>query len=93
MNPFKAIAGVFVKLGALIMKAAAAAQAAGLTDEIVAVALPYVRTANAKFVDNAERREWCVKQLAGKGVPESIARLAIEMAFQLYRKELAKAGV
>ena len=76
-----------------ISKAFSAAQAAGLTDSLVQLALPLIREANLKFVDNTERREWVVTQLAKGGVPESIARLAVELAFQLYRKELAKRGI
>ena len=80
-------------LGTFLAKAFNAAKSAGLTDQLVQIALPYVRDANKKFVDNDKRREWVVAKLVAKKVPESIARLVVELAFQLYRKEIAKVGV
>ena len=80
-------------LGAFLSRAFKYAKESGLTDELVAMALPLIREANRKFVDNAKRREWVVAILVSRGVPESIARLVVELAFQVYRKELAKAGV
>ena len=80
---------VFSKFGALVNKALGFAARFGLKDEIVDLALRWVRVANTKFVDNAERREWVVSVLVGKKVPESIARLAVELAYQIYRKEVS----
>lgn len=64
------------------------AKVRGLTDEIVAMALVWLRVAERKFVDNAEKREWVVNILVGKGIPESIARLALELAVQVFKAEL-----
>lgn len=93
MNVLKAISGFFSKVGAIVMKGVKYAHDAGLTDDIVNVALPYVREASKKFVDNDERREWVVKALVARKVPESIARIAVELAYRIYKTELAKVGV
>ena len=77
-------------LGALVVKAFHAAKAAGLTDQLVQLALPYVREANRKFIDNDKRREWVVAVLVARKVPESIARLVVELAYRLYKAELEK---
>ena len=84
---------IFKPLGVFLAKAFNAARASGLTDELVQIALPFVRQANAKFVDNAKRREWVVAVLIQRGVPERIARIVVELAYGIYRKELGKAGV
>lgn len=73
----------------LIEKAFAASAEAGLTDEIVDLALRWVRAAAERTVDNAERREWVVAILKANRIPESIARLAVELAYQFYKKEIA----
>lgn len=61
---------------------------AHVPDEVLARAIQYVEAAALKFVDNSQRREWAVKQLVDRGIPESIARLAVELAVQLVKKEL-----
>lgn len=83
----------FSHIGSYIKRAFNAAKAAGLTDQLVQIALPYIREANRKFVDNDRRREWVVSVLMARKVPESIARLVTELAFQVWRKELQKAGI
>lgn len=85
--------GFFKSVGRLIKKALSYAKASGLTDDLIEIALPYVRKANEKFVDNASRREWVVAVLVARKVPESIARIVVELAYQIYRKEMKKAGV
>lgn len=60
----------------------------GLTDELLLIAKGAVRLAEANLLDNAARREFAVAFLVGKGVPESIARLAIEVAVRLIKKEI-----
>lgn len=76
-------------LGGLVKRAFAAAQANGLTDRVVADALSLARAASTGFADNAERREWVVAQLRAAKVPDSIARMAVEAAVQLLKRELA----
>lgn len=44
--------------------------------------LAAVRRAAELFVENEQRREFVVKELMLVGVPESIARLALEIAVQ-----------
>jgi hypothetical protein len=90
MNPFKAIGKFFVQIGTLIRKAFQAAQAAGLTDDVVALVLPKVRELMNSTLDNATRREQAVSFLRERGVPEAIARLAVELAVRLVKAELAK---
>ena len=63
------------------------AQERGLTDEIVGIALRFVRVAADRYVDNAAKREWVVKVLVARGIPESVARIAVELAVQVYKKE------
>lgn len=79
----------FKGIGRLIGKAFSAAKASGLSDELVQMALPFVRAAAAQFTDNAQRREFVVGVLVAKGIPESIARLTVELAVQLIKKETA----
>lgn len=90
MNPFSAIGNFFKKIGQLIGKAFQAASDNGLTDAIVAQALAKVKQLATSALTNAERREQAVSFLIGRGIPESIARLAVELAVQLAKKELDK---
>lgn len=53
------------------------------------LAINLVATAPAQTDDNAGRREWAVGVLVKKGVPESIARLAVELGVQAYKQSLA----
>ena len=87
---FGKIGSFFKGLGKFLGKAFHIAQSLGLDDDLIRLALPYVRQANAKFVDNNERREWCVNVLKAMKVPQSIARIAVELAFQLYKKEITE---
>lgn len=90
MNFFKKVGRWFKNAGSLIWQALEAAGIRGLTDEIVALALIWVKEAAKKELDNAGKREWVVQQLVAKKVPESIARLAVELAVRLAKKELEK---
>ena len=79
-NPFGWLLG-------LLKKVFQAAKDNGLTDEIVQLALGYVKRAATDFTDNTQRREWVVGLLMAKGVPESLARFAVEAAVQLIKRE------
>jgi hypothetical protein len=81
-NPFAFLVG-------LMKKAFGRAQKFGLTDETVKVALGWVEQAANMFGTGTERREFVVARLRDKGIPESIARLAVEVAVQAWK---AKAG-
>ena len=74
----------------LVEKALGYAKQTGLTDELVKVALVWVRVAADKFVSDGEKREFVVEILVNKGVPESTARIAVEFAFKLFQKELSR---
>ncbi len=63
------------------------AKSVGLTDELVGLALVYVRDAELTFETNAAKREWVIAQLS-KIMPDSLASLALELAIQLFHKEL-----
>lgn len=83
----------FVSLGGLLKRAFGLAQAAGLTDELVQLALGWVREAEKQTIDNPAKRELVLAALKAKGVPEGLARLVLELAVRLLKAELAKAGV
>lgn len=78
-------------LGSLLRKAFGLAVDAGLTNDLVDVALKWARVAEGKFVDNDKRRAFVLKMLVTKAkVPESVARLCVELAVRLIKKELAQ---
>ena len=78
----------FKKIGNMVMRAVRYADSAGLDDALISTALSWVKVAAAKFTDNSERREFVVKMLLARGIPESVARLALELAVRLYKKEV-----
>ena len=86
MNPLLKLFGL---VGKLVSKAFGLAQSAGLTDKTVQDALTFVKLASVKLVDNAERREWVVKMLMSKGVPENVARIACELAVRLFKESVS----
>lgn len=86
-----AVAKFFGFVRGLVQRAFDAAKANGLTDRVVADALTFARQAATQFTDNVERRDWAVAQLVAMRVPESIARIAVEAAVQLLKRELAGA--
>ena len=74
----------------LVTTAIRLAKASGLTDDVIKIALKYVKLANDKYVDNSASREYVVDVLMRRGLPESIARIAVELAYRLYKDQLAK---
>lgn len=90
MSFVSTISRAFRQVGSLLKKAWNVAEDLGISDEILEFALKYVRIANTKYVDNAEKREWVVKVLTDRKVPEWAARLAVELAVGLYKAEVAK---
>jgi F0F1-type ATP synthase membrane subunit c/vacuolar-type H+-ATPase subunit K len=93
LNPFSAIGSFFKKLGELIGRGLKAAVTRGLTDQIVALAVGYIRVAAEKAISNDDKRELVVKLLAGHGIPESVARFAVELGYQAIKHELDAIGV
>ena len=85
MNVLKAIGRVFVGIGKGILAALRFAEKHGLTDELIDLALQHVIGAQAQFTSTDERREYVVGKLKGPFVPESVARLAVEIAVQRYK--------
>ena len=78
----------FSAFKSILSKAFGLVKAAGLTDELVQLALKHVRIANDKFVDPAEKREFVVAFLQRRGIPEIVARIAVELAYKIYKKEV-----
>mgnify|MGYP001609268981 CR=1 FL=1 len=93
MNPFKSIGHFFAGVGKLIGQGLHLAKDAGLTDEIIQIAIPYIKQASIKYIDNTNRREWVVAVLMARGLPESVARLATELAYRIYKAETTKRGL
>ena len=86
------ILGIFRTIGRVIKRALVFAEQRGLTDDLVAHALRLVAgaQASATLTDNAARREWVVAQLqAYTRAPESVVRLAVELAVAGYKKQVA----
>ena len=79
---------LFSFIRSLLSRVFAAAKSAGLSDALVDQALLLARVAGEKFVDNRDRREWVTAVLVARGVPESLARLALELAVQLMKAQL-----
>ena len=77
---------LFKRLGALIWRAINAAEASGLTDQIVEMALPLVLRAAVELATNEARREWVVATLIANGIPESVSRIAVELAVQIVKR-------
>lgn len=92
MNPLKLLSRLFKGFGALVVRAFNYAQERGLDDALVDHAMNLAREAALKFVDKAARREWAVKQLQQdvSAIPESVARLAVELAVQALKAELTR---
>lgn len=90
MSFWSSVGNFFKKVAGVAISAFQAAGGNGLTDQIVALALVFVKEAATKFSDNAEKREWAVQQLIQRHVPESLARLGVELAYQQLKKEIGK---
>lgn len=58
-----------------------------LTDEAVHIALVWIRVAATKYADNVQKREWVVSILVARGFPESVARLSVELAYQIFKQK------
>lgn len=85
MNIFR----IFKAIGSAILRALRFAEQRGLTDDVFDLAVHVVTEGQVRFDSPAERREWAVGVLVTKGLPESIARLAVEMAVQEYKRKVA----
>lgn len=88
MALLEAVRAFFRRLNMSIHHGLDLAKGRGLEDKLVAQALVWVRVAAQKFEEDEKRREWVVHVLEARGVSESIARLAVELAFQILKAEL-----
>ena len=79
---------LFARVGKGIAKALRFAESRGLTDDLVDLALTHVLKARESFETNEDRRAYVLAQLRGRGVPESVARLALELAVSAYKKQV-----
>ena len=84
-----AIKSLFGKVKSVVSTALGLLEKAGLDDEVVEFALKYVKTAAVKFADNNERREWVVRALIEHKVPEQVARVAVELAYKLFKQRVS----
>ena len=78
----------FKAIGRGIARALQFAEARGLTDELVDLALSHVSKAQVRFLNSTDRREWVVAELMKDRVPESVARLAVELAVSAFKQKI-----
>lgn len=90
MSFLSSIGSFFLNLGKLLGNALKASVENGLTDKLIQLALSYIKEAASKAIDNDAKRAYVVQALVNRGFPESLARLATELAYQLFKKELGK---
>jgi hypothetical protein len=80
---------VIKSIGGFFKRVFGAAERRGLTEALVAEIIKvYIPQANVLFSTNEEKREWVVGQLVARGIPESIARLALELGIQAVKDAL-----
>lgn len=60
-----------------------------VSDEMLEKAVSLVKAARDKFPTSPERRDWVVAELMKIGLPEHLARLAVELAVGIVKKEMA----
>lgn len=85
---FKSIKNAFSSVGRSMWAALVAAGIRGLSKDVLDQAMALVRFTALKELNNTERRAYVIKVLMSRGVPESVARLAVELAVQALKKEL-----
>lgn len=79
--------GLWARIKGIAAQAFVIVQESGLDDVVMTMAVEAVRKAQEDFTDNAERREWVVQFLKDKGVPEGVARTALQLALAWVRKQ------
>ena len=72
-------------LGQLIGQGLRTSKAQGLTEDLVRIALEKVTEAEFLFPTGGKRRDWVVRLLLKEGVPERVARLALELAYSAFK--------
>jgi hypothetical protein len=68
-------------------RAMTAAMANGMTNEVIRDAYWLAQEAAKKFDESPQMRAFVIAQLVARGVPESMARMALEAAVQILRAE------
>jgi len=82
--------GLLKNLGTSAKGAIKVAEDSGLTDKVMSDALVWVRIAANKEMESPAKQAFVANILTSRGVPKDIANLAIELAVQLVKLELAK---
>jgi hypothetical protein len=82
-----ALKDVFLSLVGWLRRALSAAAANGLTDQLVREAYWLAKEAASQALENESARAFVLAKLREKGVPESIARTALELAVQILKRE------
>lgn len=90
LSNFSKIFSIVQRVVSLIDAAMNTAKAGGLSDDIVQLALGWVKAAALQQLAIPARREWIIKAIMARGIQESVARIATEMAFMLAQSQLAK---
>lgn len=92
MSFWSKVGNLFKQLGTTIAEALGQASIKGLTEEVVSVAKEWVKAAANKELDNNQKRDFVIAVLKKRFplLPESIIRLAIELAVQAMKKEIEK---
>lgn len=64
-----------------------------IPEEYLVLGVPLVKEAAIKFAENSNRREWVVHELVTRvHLPESIARIIVEVALHRVKDEIEKVG-
>lgn len=61
-----------------------------VTDDQLKAGVELVKRAEVRFLDNAQRREWVVRQLKAVGIPEAAARIIVELALKIAKREASQ---
>ena len=88
MSFWSKFGSIFNKLGSLAKEGLGYAANAGLTDDIIKLAVVWAKVAAKKAISNDQRREMVVDILIAKKVPESVARLAVELAVRIIKSRV-----
>ena len=78
---------IFSKIFGFISKAFRRAEKFGLNDQLIKDTLGWVEMASDRLSTPEQRREWVVAVLVARKVPESVARLAVEVAVQIWKSK------
>ena len=86
LNFLRSIGGVLTGMGSLLSQGLSVARAV-VPHDVLKMAYEWALVAAEEYADNDTRRAFVIRMLVARGVPESVARLAVELAVQLIKKE------